>query len=54
MRPRRALRQPRRLLPLGFRRNVFGAIGRAYPKLDWAPQMLRAKSTLEGIGRSSD
>lgn len=44
----------RRLLPLGFRRNVFGAIGRAYPKLDWAPQMLRAKSTLEGIGRSSE
>lgn len=44
----------RRLLPLGFRRNVFGTIGRAYPKLDWAPQVLRAKSTLEGIGRSSE
>ncbi|MES2497174.1 MAG: XrtA/PEP-CTERM system amidotransferase [Pseudomonadota bacterium] len=44
----------RGLLPLGFRRNVFGALGRAYPKLDWAPQMLRAKTTLEGLGRSSE
>src|SRR6185503_13485670 len=25
-------------------------IGRHYPKLDWAPRFLRAKSTLENIG----
>jgi len=44
----------RGLLPLGLRRSFFGALGRAYPKLDWAPQYLRAKSTLEGLGRSSE
>jgi asparagine synthase (glutamine-hydrolysing) len=44
----------RGLLPLGFRRNVFGTLGRVYPKLDWAPQMLRAKTTLQGLGRSSE
>ncbi|ABQ70383.1 asparagine synthase (glutamine-hydrolyzing) [Rhizorhabdus wittichii RW1] len=44
----------RGLLPLGFRRGLFGTLGRVYPKLDRAPQMLRAKSTLEGLGRSSE
>lgn len=33
-------------LPSGFRRNVLGPIGRLYPKADWAPRPLRAKSTL--------
>jgi asparagine synthase (glutamine-hydrolysing) len=28
------------------RRPLFGAAGRLYPKLDWAPRPLRAKSTL--------
>jgi asparagine synthase (glutamine-hydrolysing) len=41
----------RRLLPLGVRRAVFGTVGRAYPKLDWAPRWLRAKATLLGIAR---
>lgn len=27
-------------------RGVFGALGRAYPKADWAPRPLRAKTTL--------
>lgn len=44
----------RGLLPLSVRRPAFGALGRAYPKLDWAPRFLRAKSTLEGLGRSSE
>ncbi|MDO9490164.1 MAG: asparagine synthase-related protein, partial [Sphingomonadaceae bacterium] len=44
----------RGLLPLGFRKNLFGALGRAYPKLDWAPRMLRAKSTFEALGRSTE
>ena len=44
----------RRALPLGFRQSVFGALGRAYPKLDWAPRMLRAKSTFEALGRSTE
>jgi asparagine synthase (glutamine-hydrolysing) len=32
---------------------VFGALGRAYPKADWAPRVLRAKSTFEALGRDS-
>ncbi|TZG29116.1 XrtA/PEP-CTERM system amidotransferase [Sphingomonas montanisoli] len=42
----------RRLLPQGFRSNVFGTLGRIYPKMDWAPQKLRAKSTFQALGRS--
>ena len=40
-------------LPLSFRRPVFGLAGRVYPKMDWAPRVLRAKSTLESLARSS-
>ncbi|WP_114951101.1 XrtA/PEP-CTERM system amidotransferase [Sphingosinicella terrae] len=40
----------RRLLPPPLRR-AFGAIGDVYPKLDWAPQWLRAKTTLQALGR---
>ena len=43
----------RRTLPLGFRRPVFGFLGQAYPKADWAPRMFRAKSTFEALGRDS-
>ena len=32
-------------LPLAVRRPVFGLLGRAYPKADWAPRVFRAKST---------
>jgi asparagine synthase (glutamine-hydrolysing) len=42
----------RGLLPLGFRRSVFGALGRVYPKADWAPRPLRAKSTLQALATS--
>lgn len=38
-------------LPLGVRRIVFGLPGRWYPKLDWAPRWLRARSTLRSLGR---
>ncbi len=41
-------------LPLGFRQRLFGTLGRAYPKLDWAPRVFRAKSTLEALGRSTE
>ena len=40
-------------LPAGLRRPVFGLLGRAYPKLDWAPRLLRAKTTFEALGRDS-
>jgi asparagine synthase (glutamine-hydrolysing) len=43
----------RRLLPLAIRRPLFGLLGRIYPKADWAPQKLRAKTTFEGLARSS-
>ncbi|WP_136161736.1 XrtA/PEP-CTERM system amidotransferase [Sphingomonas flavalba] len=33
-------------LPAGLRRPLFGAAGRLYPKVDWAPRPLRAKATL--------
>lgn len=36
----------RALLPDGIRRPLFGTLGRYYPKADWAPRALRAKSTL--------
>ncbi|NNC73658.1 MAG: amidotransferase 1, exosortase A system-associated [Sphingomonadaceae bacterium] len=42
----------RRLMPGSIRQPLFGFLGRAYPKMDWAPQFLRAKSTFEGLGRS--
>lgn len=40
----------RDLLP-GPARAVLGTIGRLYPKLDWAPRFLRARTTLQAIGR---
>jgi len=42
----------RRLLP-GPLRAAAGALGGVYPKLDWAPQMLRAKTTLQALGQGS-
>jgi asparagine synthase (glutamine-hydrolysing) len=42
----------RRLLPQGVRSALFGTLGSLYPKMDWAPQKLRAKSTLQALGRS--
>jgi asparagine synthase (glutamine-hydrolysing) len=40
-------------LPLGIRKPVFGALGRMYPKLDWAPRIFRAKTTFESLARNS-
>jgi asparagine synthase (glutamine-hydrolysing) len=40
-------------LPAGVRRPMFGLLGRWYPKADWAPQMLRAKTTFQGMARDS-
>ncbi|MCW5611001.1 MAG: amidotransferase 1, exosortase A system-associated [Rubrivivax sp.] len=41
----------RRRLPLALRRGVFGPLGRLYPKADWAPRFLRAKTTFESLAR---
>ena len=40
-------------LPLAVRRPLFGVLGRFYPKADWAPRMFRAKTTFEGLARTS-
>ena len=43
----------RAALPLSVRQPMFRLLGRAYPKADWAPRMFRAKTTFEGMARSS-
>jgi asparagine synthase (glutamine-hydrolysing) len=43
----------RGLAPLGLRRPLFGFLGRLYPKADWAPKILRAKTTFEALARDS-
>ena len=40
-------------VPAAVRAPMFGALGRLYPKLDWAPKPLRAKSTLQALARDS-
>jgi asparagine synthase (glutamine-hydrolysing) len=44
--------QLRSRIPAGLRRTVFGSLGRAYPKLGWAPRVFRAKSTFQSLARS--
>lgn len=36
-------------LPRSLRRPVFTGVGRAWPKMDWAPRALRAKTTLQSL-----
>ncbi|MBC7454784.1 MAG: amidotransferase 1, exosortase A system-associated [Massilia sp.] len=43
----------RDVLPLALRKPVFGLLGAAYPKADWAPQMFRAKTTFEALARDT-
>jgi asparagine synthase (glutamine-hydrolysing) len=43
----------RRVVPGHLRRPLFGTLGALYPKLDWAPRPLRAKATLEELGRDT-
>lgn len=40
-------------LPAGLRRALFGPLGRLYPKLDWAPRVLRGKTTFQGLARDT-
>lgn len=41
----------RSLMPQALRGPVFGALGAVYPKADWAPRPLRARSTLQSLAR---
>jgi len=43
----------RAALPASIRQPVFGLLGRVYPKADWAPRVFRAKTTFEGMARTS-
>jgi len=36
-------------IPAAIRKPLFGALGRFYPKLDWAPQWLRGKTTFQAL-----
>ncbi|WP_419825879.1 XrtA/PEP-CTERM system amidotransferase [Sphingomonas sp.] len=44
----------RSLLPASARTRVLAPVAAAWPKADWAPRRLRAKSTLEGIARTPE
>ena len=43
----------RSAMPIGLRRPAIGLIGRLYPKADWAPRVLRAKTTFQALARDS-
>jgi asparagine synthase (glutamine-hydrolysing) len=43
----------RRLLPYGLRRPLFGFLAAVYPKADWAPRVLRARTTFDALARQS-
>ena len=44
--------QVRGLFPQNLRESVFGGLGKLYPKADWAPRPLRAKTTLLSLART--
>jgi asparagine synthase (glutamine-hydrolysing) len=44
----------RGLLPQGIRSPLFGSLAAIWPKADWAPRPLRAKSTFESLASSSE
>jgi len=46
--------QARAVLPSFLRKPVFGGLGRVWPKADWAPRPLRAKSTLLSLATSGE
>ncbi|MCO7226249.1 XrtA/PEP-CTERM system amidotransferase [Pleionea sp. CnH1-48] len=43
----------RGFMPDGMRRMLFGPLATVYPKMDWAPRFVRAKSTFESLSRDS-
>ncbi|KQN06806.1 XrtA/PEP-CTERM system amidotransferase [Sphingomonas sp. Leaf25] len=44
----------RALLPEGVRGSVFGTLGRMWPKADWAPRPLRARTTLLALAEGGE
>jgi asparagine synthase (glutamine-hydrolysing) len=43
----------RSYVPTPVRRTIFGPLGQIYPKLGWAPQVFRFKSTFQSLSRIS-
>lgn len=43
----------RSMVPSSLRKPVFNTLGNYYPKLDWAPKYLRAKSTFQALQRDA-
>ncbi|GMV56020.1 MAG: asparagine synthetase B [Betaproteobacteria bacterium] len=43
----------RGMLPFAVRKPLFGLLGRCYPKADWAPRPLRAKTTFQSLARDA-
>jgi len=43
--------QARAVIPQVLRGPVFGTLGKVWPKADWAPQFLRAKSTFQSLAK---
>ena len=43
----------REKIPYSLRKTVFGALGYLYPKADWAPQLLRAKTTFQALANDN-
>ncbi len=43
----------RQCIPAGVRGALFGALGTIYPKADWAPRWLRAKTTFQELALDS-
>ena len=44
----------RAIVPHSVRQPFFGTLGRLYPKADWAPRPLRAKTTFEALARAPE
>lgn len=40
-------------IPEPFRKTVFGPLGRIYPKMDWAPRVVRAKTTFQSLAKTA-
>lgn len=45
--------QLRSRVPHALRKPLFGPLGRLYPKADWAPRVLRAKTTFQSLAMDS-
>lgn len=44
----------RAVLPAGLRSPLLGVLGKMWPKADWAPQALRAKTTFQSLAASGE